>query len=33
MHFLAIAAVLSAGLASAYDLPANLQQIYNKHKV
>lgn len=33
MQFLAIAYVLSASLASAYDLPDNLQKIYNNHKV
>jgi hypothetical protein len=33
MQFLGIVAILSAGLASAYDLPDNLQRIYNNHKV
>lgn len=33
MHFLYIATILSAGLTSAYDLPDNLKQIYNNHKV
>ncbi|GFG09574.1 endo-chitosanase [Aspergillus lentulus] len=33
MRYLATATVLAgAGLASAYSVPANLQQIYNKHK-
>jgi hypothetical protein len=33
MQFLYIATILSAGLTSAYDLPDNLKQIYNNHKV
>ena len=33
MRLLAVTAVVSTGLASAYDVPENLQQIYNNHKV
>jgi hypothetical protein len=32
MHLVA-ATLLSLGLASAYEIPDNLKQIYNKHKV
>lgn len=32
MH-LSLAVLLLAGLASAYDLPDNLKQIYDNHKV
>ncbi|KAF7718842.1 Chitosanase [Penicillium ucsense] len=32
MNILVLTAVFSAGIASAYDIPQNLQQIYNNHK-
>ncbi|KAF3402049.1 Endo-chitosanase [Penicillium rolfsii] len=32
MHFLYIVTILSAGFTSAYNLPDNLKQIYDKHK-
>lgn len=34
MHYATtLAALLSAGLVSAYDVPDNLKQIYDNHKV
>jgi hypothetical protein len=33
MQFLYITGILSAGFASAYDLPDNLKQVYDNHKV
>ncbi|PLB51527.1 putative fungal chitosanase [Aspergillus steynii IBT 23096] len=32
MHYATLAALLSAGLVSAYDVPDNLRQIYDNHK-
>lgn len=33
MHYITATTLLSLGLASAYDIPDNLKQIYNSHKV
>jgi chitosanase len=33
MHYITATTLLSLGLASAYDIPDNLKQIYNNHKV